>query len=79
MSIIRITPDLVAVIRPASYGIRSARGYLLYWESDSGLQAVDSWQTYPTPAAARAVAAAKSPNAQIIEAPREEHACLKET
>ena len=61
-------PTELAVIRPARYGIRDGRGYLLYWEREtSTYQAVDSWQTYATPAAARAAAAEKNPNARIRE------------
>lgn len=61
-------PTNLAVIRPASYGIRDARGFLLYWENESRTsQHIDSWTTYKTPAEARAVAIEKNPDAQVLE------------
>ena len=56
---------MIAVIRPASYGLRNARGYLLYWESEGGYQALDSWTIYTSVAAAQTAAQAKRPGIKV--------------
>lgn len=57
---------MIAAIRPASYGIRNARGYLLYWESEtSTYQALDSWTIYTSVAAARTAAQQKQPGIKV--------------
>lgn len=53
------------LVRSASYGIRDARGYLLYWLSGAS-EMVDSWTTYRSPALAAQAAQSQRPGIEVI-------------
>lgn len=54
-----------ALVRPARYGIRNGRGYLLYWLS-GGSEMLDSWTTYKSAALAAQAAQQQRPGIEVV-------------